>query len=139
MNSVGIVYDEMTDSVEAQITRDFLLLSGEFSDLAYFDQKGEVSKEIMDQLGIPKTEIPPILYVVYKTGDEWPSTDHTIERVERDLKPDVQGPKLYGDPKVGYFLKPQGRPGANLTERYMNRSYPRGKGVVNPLMLLMWG
>lgn len=139
MNSVGIVYDKMNDNVEAQVTRDFLLLSGEFTDLAYFDPKGEVSAEIMYELGIPKTEVPPILYVVYKTGDEWPSTDPSIQRVERDLKPEVNGPRLDTEPRIGYFIKPQGRSGANLTERYLNRSYPRGRGVVDPMMLLMWG
>lgn len=139
MNSVGIVYDKMNDNVEAQVTRDFLLLSGEFTGLAYFDPKGEVSAEIMYELGIPKTEVPPILYVVYKTGDEWPSTDPSIQRVERDLKPEVNGPRLNPEPRIGYFLKPQGRSGANLTERYLNRSYPRGRGVIDPLMLLIWG
>ena len=139
MNSVGIVYDQMNDNVEAQVTRDFLLLSGEFKDLAYFDQKGEVSTEIMYELGIPKTDVPPILYVVYKTTDEWPQTDPSVQRVERDLKPEVNGPRLDADPRIGYFLKPQGRSGANLTERYLNRSYPRGRGVINPLMLLIWG
>jgi hypothetical protein len=139
MNCVGIVYDEMNQSVEAQVTRDFLLLSGEFSDLAYFDQKGEMSASLMEELGIPKTDALPNLYVVYKTGEKWPYTDPGITRVERDLKPEVKGPLLDCNPQVGYFLKPQGRSGANLTERYLNRSYPRGRGVVNPLMLLVWG
>lgn len=138
MNSVGIIYDQMTDSVKTQIVRDFLMLSGEFSDLAYHDPAGSLDKTYMDELGIPATDDPPVLYVVYKTEDAWPKTPPNVPRVERDLKPANAGTSLSGEPAPGYYLKPQGRSGANLTERYLNRSAPRGKGVVNPLVLLLW-
>ncbi len=138
MNSVGIVYDQMNDSVKTQVVRDFLMLSAEFSDLAYNDAGGSMDKSYMEQLGIPATDDPPVLYVVYKTEDAWPQTPGNVPRVERDLRPDDVGPRLDGSPSVGYYLKPQGRSGANLTERYLNRSAPRGKGVVNPLVLLLW-
>lgn len=125
MNSVGIVYTEMNDSVKAQLVRDFLILSGEFTDIAYFDQSGSVDKSIMEELGIPKTNTLPVLYLVYKTGESWPYTDSSVPVVQRDLKPPNVGPNLDPEPRVGYYLKPQGRDGANLTERYLNRVYPR--------------
>lgn len=138
MNSVGIVYDSMTPAVKTQVVRDFIMLASEFSDLACYDVSGKMDTSYLDQLGVPLTTVPPVLYVVYKTGDGWPETPPGVPRVERDLKPSTISQQLSGEPSVGYFLPPQGRNGPNLTERYLNRSAPKGKGVVNPLVLLLW-
>jgi hypothetical protein len=54
----------MTDSVKTQIVRDFLMLSGEFSDLAYHDPAGSLDKTYMDELGIPAG-----------AGRRWPYSD----------------------------------------------------------------
>ena len=138
MNSVGIVYDKMTDAVKTQVVRDFLILSGEFSDLACCDTAGLMDTSYLEQLGVPMTDNPPVVYIVYKTESAWPQTPPNVQRVERDLKLYDDSPKFSTSPSPGYYLKPQGRDGANLTERYLNRSYPKGRGVVNPLVLLLW-
>lgn len=139
-NIVGILYDRMTDDVKAQITRDFLLLGCEFRDIAFLDKDGAMDSALMAELEIPRvTEGKPTLYIVYKTGKEWPDSPSDVVRVERDLCPSDVANKLDPTPRVGYYLKPQGRTGANLTERYLNRSYPKGKGFVNQWMLHMWG
>lgn len=139
MKSVGIVYDQMTTDVQAQIVRDFLILSCEFDDLGYLDPSGQVDTSIMEELGVPKGVGIPELYIVYKTGKVWPTTDRSVERVERDLSPPNANITLSGEPRIGYYLKEQGRPGANLTERYLNRSHPQGRGFVSQWMLHMWG
>jgi hypothetical protein len=130
---VGIVYDRMTESVKAQVLRDFLRLTGEFQ-VSYSDQKGLMETSIFDILNVTKaSEGSPIaLFIVYKTGEEWPESPLEVPRIERDLCPPDGSPSLSGEPRVGYFIKPQGRTGANLTLRYLNRAYPRGRGLLQP-------
>ena len=130
---VCIVYETMNESVKVQVLRDFLRLSCEFA-VSIADPKGLMDKALLDEIGITQAlpGSPVALYVVYKTGEKWPQTPNEIPRVERDLCPPDGSPTLSGEPRVGYFLKPQGRSGANLTMRYLNRSYPRGRGFVQP-------
>lgn len=135
-NVVAIVYARMTESVKAQVVRDFLLLSGEFA-VSYSDKEGLMDKRLMDALNVTEA-VPgsPIdLYIVYKVDDVWPTTPPDVVRVERDLCPDDASPKLSGESGVGYYIKPQGRTGANLTLRYLSRAYPRGRGFVQPWLL----
>lgn len=144
MSVVAIYYDQMNQNVTAQIVRDFLVLSNEFPGLQYLDPNGQVDKSLMQALHIelaPQSK-PVNLYVVYKCGKEYPDVpENEIRKVYRDLSPDDVRTKItQNDPdKIGYYLKPQGRTGANLTERYLNRAYPKGRGVTDPLVLLMWG
>ena len=143
MSTIGIAYDQMNESVYAQIVRDFLCLASEFPGLKYSDPAGQMNKSIMEDLGIDNAgpNDVPTLNIVYKVGTEYPEYDERIRTVRRDLCPHDTAPSLTqnDDNKVGYYLKPQGRAGANLTERYLNRSYPKGRGVTNPLVLMMWG
>lgn len=135
-NVVLLVYDKMTESVKAQILRDLLLLSGSFL-VSYRDKQGLVDDSILNQIGVIKAEdtAPDDLIIVYKTGAKWPVYDKMITTVERDLCPNDNGQRLDDEPRIGYYLKPQGRNGANLTERYLNRAYPKGKGFVMPWLL----
>lgn len=135
-NVVALVYDRMTSAVKVQVVRDFLLLSGSFP-VSYSDEVGLMDKKLMEELNVTEA-VPgsPIdLYIVYKTEKAWLETPSGITRVERDLCPADGSQRISGEPGVGYFLKPQGRTGANMTLRYLSRSYPRGKGFVQPWLL----
>lgn len=136
-HSIGFVYSALNSDVHAQIVRDLLVLSGEW-DIEVYDPKNEFS-ELLGQLQIPKTEEKPELYIIYRTEKEWPESPGDGIKVQRDLKPSGKDIMLNGEPRVGYFLKPQGWDGPNLTERYLNRPYPKGMGVVDPFMIAIWG
>ena len=143
MTTISVIYDQMNENVRAQIVRDFLCLASEFPGLKYYDRAGQVNKSLMEELGIDNAskDDVPVLNIVYKAGTDYPDYDDEINTVRRDLCPHDTAPSLTqnDDTKIGYYLRPQGRAGANLTERYLNRSYPKGKGVTNPLVLMMWG
>jgi len=137
-NVVGIIYDRMTDQVELQICRDLMLLKGEFPDLSVHDPAGKMDEAMLSAVGVPATLDEAQTVIVYKTGPDWPEVDPNIDVIERDLCPGDGAPKLDGDERPGYYLRPQGRDGANLTDVYLNRSYPRGNGVTDPLVILLW-
>lgn len=140
MNVVRILYDAMTEEVRIGITRDFLLLAGSFKNLAYLDPDGQMDQALMEKLGIDvaPSDAVPVLNILYKTN-VWLRVDPSIRTVKRDLAPKNLNQKIYEQPNnPGYVLKPQGRPGANMTELYLNRPYPKGTGVKDPLVLLLW-
>jgi len=137
MSTVGLVYDKLTDDVLAQIVRDLLILQGGW-DFDVNDVSKEISPGWIASLGLGETLTSPDLYVVYKVGDTWPEVPNGSQCVKRDLKVTDAGIGLDPGPKVGYYLKPQGRTGSNLTERYLNRAYPKGRGVIDPLVMLLW-
>jgi hypothetical protein len=134
---VAVVYDCMNSQVELQILRDFSILAHDYP-VALVDPKRQVNTALMDEAGINITLDPPVLCIVYRTGEEWPEPLPGIPRVARDLKPTTLKSPIDPNPKVGYYLRPQGRDGANLTEVYLNRAHPRGNGVTDALLLLMW-
>ena len=138
MNCVGIVYDELNSTVEVQIVRDLLVLGGQW-DIAVNDLGGKVDPKLFSEMGIPQVTSPIELCIVYKFGKDWPEHPEGVETVERDLHVSDVEVGLDPEVKIGYYLKPQGRDGANLTERYLNRSYPRGRGIIDPLVTMMWG
>lgn len=139
VNVVTFACDEYTDDVQAQLIRDLLILSGNW-DVALWDPKNLVDQSLLDQLAIEKAGGSKIsLCILYKTGDDWPEAPSDVgTTVERDLKPDDTSPGLRKD-SVGFFLRPQGRGETNRTQHYLNRAYPKGKGIVNPLVQTMWG
>ena len=141
MNIVAVVKDEMNENVKTQIARDFIVLSCEFTDIAYLDKKALVDTSLMNELGVPAADLgaKPSMYIVYKSGDVWPEVPADVVKVERDLKPADVGTTLDPSVRVGYYLKEQGRTGPSMTERYLGRAYPRGRGFVDHLMLNMWG
>ncbi len=139
-NIVGLYYEAISPNVQAQILRDLLVLSSEFDgDFVVNDTKGMVTPQLLDDLNLSTSASPPSLAIRYKTGDKWPEVPMGIEVVDRDLQPQTAPANIDGTERVGYYLKPQGRDGASLTERYLNRSYPRGRGIVDPFIVLMWG
>lgn len=137
-NVIGFVADQITDDVQAQMVRDLLILSGEW-DIFVSDPGSILEDALLDQLGLSRDPSPPTLMLVYKTGDIWPTVETDVPVVKRDLKPDDCAPTLDGREQVGYYLAEQGRDGANRTEQFLNRAYPKGKGLVNPLVTLTWG
>lgn len=141
MNVVLIVYDEMNENVRTQIARDFIVLSCEFKDIAYRDRDGLVDAALMAEIGVAVADdtTKASLVVVYKSKDAWPKVPLSIRKVERDLKPKDVGTTIDPESRVGYYIKEQGRIGPSLTERYLSRAYPTGRGFVDHLMLNMWG
>ena len=143
MHTVKLFYDTLDSQVQAQIVRDLLVMAGEWEvgvnmqDLPDADQN--ILAPFLEELGVPKSFGQAELYMVYKTGEDWPQHPSDCPTVERDLAPQASEMTLSGEPHIGYFLKPQGRDGANLTERYLNRSYPKGRGYIDPILIGIWG
>lgn len=135
---VGLIYGEMNEDVKAQITRDLIILNADW-DFDLVDPAGKLDIGLLDMLNIKTTVELPTIYLVYKTGEKWPDSPLGVQRVERDMCPSNANTGLDPSERVGYYLKPQGRDGANLTERYLHRSYPRGRGIVDPFVLMLWG
>ena len=134
-NVVGILFDEMNSQVQCQITRDLMTLHGEFD--VEVNTNDHAVQQWLGSLQIPPTTAQPDLYLVYRVKD-WPAVPAGAEIVKRDLKPRSADISIDPNPKIGYFLKDQGRPGANRTEQYLNRQAPRGKGITDPAVIMMW-
>lgn len=135
---VGLVYDRMDSRVELQVLRDVITLSQKWN-IAVNDAGGNVNLELLRLSGVELTDDEPVLYLVYKTGEEWPYSEPGVQVVRRDLQIKKADTHMNPNPEVGYFLRPQGRDGANLTELYLNRTAPRGNGLSNALVVLLWG
>jgi len=135
---LGIYYDKLTSSIAAQIVRDLLAVSREY-EFSVLDTGGKFEKSLLQELGIPFAETgKPELAVVYKEGEAWPAYPEDTTLVKRDLMISKKKQTLSTENKIGYFLKPQGRVGPNLTERYLNRAYPKGKGFIDPALYWMY-
>ena len=134
MHTVKLFYDVLDSQVQAQVVRDLLVMGGEWEVGVSMKDVPDADKNtlmpFLEELGIAESFGNPELYLVYRTGAEWPPHPTDCPVVERDLAPGESDISLDGEARIGYFLKPQGRDGANLTERYLNRSYPRGKGYI---------
>ena len=135
--SVGVVYDVYTEDVQAQIVRDLLILLGQW-EVAVYDPANQIDQSFLDQLYVEKTSQKPDMYLAYKTGEKWPKTPLGVEVVKRDLNPEDVGIELDLEPKTGHYIREQGRDGASLTERYLGRSHPKGNGVTDPLVVMLW-
>ena len=136
-NVIGILFDELGSQIQCQIVRDLMILKGKWEDIE-LNSQDLTTISIAQSLDIPITSQPPIMYIVYRVKD-WPRVPAGVKRVNRDLKVTEADIGLDPNPKIGYYLPQQGRDGANLTERYLNRNAPRGKGLVDPMLMLIWG
>ena len=143
MHTAQLFYDCLDEQVIAQIVRDLLVMGGEWEvgvDLRNLpDADQNTLKPFLAELGIAPSFGKPELYLVYKTGDEYPQHPIDCPVVERDLNPTGSDLRLDTEARIGYYLKPQGRDGANLTERYLNRSYPKGRGYVPQELRFLMG
>ena len=139
MYVITFACDDYTENVEVQLTRGLMVLLGKWK-LALWDPKKLFKDEILEQLGVPRAGGSDIkLCISYKTRDTWPETPTDVPVVERDLKPNTRGGMLDTNEHVGFYLTPQGKGVTNRTEFYLNRAHPRGQGVVNPMVTLLWG
>jgi hypothetical protein len=93
---------------------------------------------IAQALDIEISNQRPELFIVYRV-EAWPKIPLNVKCVKRDLKVSKADIGIDPNPKIGYFLGEQGRNGANMTERYLNRNAPRGKGLADPMIVLVWG
>ena len=135
MNVVSLIYDVLNSQVQGQIVRDLLALK---SYDPFVNTKDIELYGLLDALGIAKTDQPPSLKIIYRVTN-WPAPMPTGTLVKRDLKPSPLETKIDPNPQIGYYLTEQGRSGANLTERYLNKNAPRGRGIVDPMILQVWG
>ena len=136
---VQIIYDKLTNDTKAQIVRDLLVLRGECK--IELNPKGlESILSTIEMLNINLVKKKAGFLIVYKYGDAWPEFDESIKHVERDMKPEKMDNNLDLNEHVVYVPDNRGvRNGVNLTELYLNRNYPRGKGVTNPWVPLILG
>lgn len=137
-NVVGFAFTEFNDNVRTQLVRDMLILLGTWQ-FKVSDPQAVLTDSLLSHLGLERTTDKPTILLVYKTTQVWPKTPYSTPSVRRDLQPSDVEIGLDPTPAVGYYLKEQGRDGANRTEQYLNRMHPKGKGIVNPLVQLMWG
>lgn len=135
---VGLVYDDMSSSVELQILRDLTTIAQQWP-IEVTDNGGRLDLGLLRHAGLTITREPAVLNLVYKTGDEWPYVDPEVQAVYRDLQVKKTAPNIGKSSEVGYYLRPQGRDGANLTELYLNRTAPRGNGLSDAMVVLLWG
>lgn len=129
----------IVNSVLAQVTRDLIVLAVEFG-VDINDPQNLIEDSMLSSLKINRTTAPADLILVYKIGDEWPevpTTDALV--VKRDLKPSEAEIRIDGEPSVGFYLPEKGYWGPNRTLQMLNRAYPRGNGIANPLVTLLWG
>lgn len=142
MELIGVIFDEYSPSVESQLTRDIIALKS-----AYPRSEFEVRCDTDD----PETLLrafnvdmnnkgDPSLFLVYRTTEQWPpypdENTHTV--ILRDLYVTEAYPTLSGEPSVGYYVpREQGRPIRDQLP--LSRMGPKGKGAVDPAILLLWG
>lgn len=138
IHSVGILYDQMTDTVELQVLRDLMVLKGTWPDVWVNDPANQMDEQLLDQIGVSKTKDQPVIVISYKVGPNFVNINPGRTVVERDLSPEDGTQHLDSEPRPGFYLRPQGRDGANLTDLYLNRSHPRGTGIVDPLVVYLW-
>jgi len=142
---IGIVYDKMSSQVEIQILKDLMLLSRQW-DIKYVDEGQKLDPSLMAQAGLEASDDMPTMWLVYKTGASYPPVPVEFELGEaqtpvvyRDLEVKISEPRIDGTPRSGHYLKEQGRDGADLTDLYLNRQYPRGKGLSDAMIVYLWG
>lgn len=134
--TVSLMYDEFTSQVQSQITRDLMALQDNWE--VQVNEEGTELNSLFDALGIPKVENAPELVILYRVK-EWLPEIPGVTVFKRDLKPSLSETQIDPNPKVGYFLNPQGRDIASITERYLNRIAPQARGIVDPTIILLWG
>jgi hypothetical protein len=135
---VGFLFTEFNDNVRSQLVRDLMILKGTW-DFAVSDPEAMLTDDFLSKLDLVRTQEKPTLLLVYKTTKDWPKFPYSIPTVKRDLEPSSAEIMLDPNPHVGYYLKDQGRDGANRTEQYLNRMHPSGKGIINPMVQMIWG
>lgn len=139
MNVVKILTTDTDDNnFKAQVIRDIVLLQAEWPLALSADS--QISPDLAFALKLDIVSKSPELCLVYSTDGRWPKVDDCKRVVRRDLfVTPSEGGILDAGPHVGYYLKPQGRFGPNLTQQYLNRAYPKGRGVPNMIIKLLWG
>lgn len=137
-NLVGLLYDENTNAIQSQVARDIMALAIDHPNMEVLSSDFDW---LVEGLGVKVVAAgTPSLYIRYKTGKDWPPKPDTGIVVDRDLVPEKSETLLHQDDQaVGYFLKPQGRDGRNLTNLYLNRIGPKTRGIVDPLLVMLWG
>lgn len=138
MNIIKIATDDVTNpDFKAQVIRDLLLLMPEW-DLAV-SSSSNLPVDILYALKLEMKDTKADLSLVYKTkiDGEYPAGEGTVIKRDLTLTPEKGNLSLAEHP--GYYLKPQGRFGPSLTQQYLNRAYPKGRGVSNMLLKLTWG
>lgn len=143
---IGIIYDEYTPAVEAQLTRDIIALQNahprdEFEVQCVGDEPS--MDRLLNAFNIVRvTGGKPALYVVYRTTEWWPEypDERTATVICRDLYIEDAAPRMSGEPSVGYYVPTtQGRP--IRPQNPLNRMGHKGngKGMVDPAIKLIWG
>jgi hypothetical protein len=139
VNVIKLLTDDVnSNDFKAQVIRDLLLLMPEW-DLVV-SASSNVPQDIIYGLGLALVEEKAGLSLVYRTkadGDYPEGGEGKVVKRDLTLVPS-QGGLSVGD-HPGYYLKPQGRFGPSFTQQYLNRAYPKGRGVSNMLLKLTWG
>ena len=135
--TLGIIWDELDSTTQCQITRDLMLLQGSWDLAVNVNDPGLYP--LLSALDIPHVMDTPVLNLVYKVGEAWPDYPRSVPSVLRDLQVKKSDISIDPEPRVGYYLAQQGRPGANRTEQYLNRIAPRGCGVTDAFLFNILG
>lgn len=143
---VGVLFDEYTPAVEAQILRDCLALLDvgrtKVNEVVICCNNDRIGA-VLSGLGmrhIPTLELAK-LWLVYKTGEYFPQApDWSEETIERDLwiKPSKNKLQVLDDLHTnGFYLPPQGRLCPDSIS--LERPAPNGYVPVDNALFLIWG
>lgn len=129
--NIALVYDELNSQVQGQIVQDLIALQNynpivSTKDIELFS--------LLEALNVPHSDNVADLTVVYCVR-AWPTPMPKGNVVKRDLRVKEYKGRIDTKPQNGYPLKEQGRPRSNLTQQYLNRNAPRGKGIANPFLV----
>lgn len=141
---VGILFDQWTPQVEAQMLKDVqqcrtVADSGEEVVVCCTSDKPDPMLRQLDTRRVPTIQMATF-WIVYRTKEDWPaSPDWCTTEVHRDLYvPLKRSPLMHPDENNsnGYYLPPQGRLSPDTLS--LDRPAPNGYISVDPSLIMIW-
>lgn len=139
---VGIVWDNYTSAVEAQICRDIIALinqPGQSADTIVVCSEFDRADRLLAALGVRRIPMESLasLWLVYKTM-EYPviAPEHATEVVVRDFWSPIVDGNIDPEARNGYYLKRGDRPIPNQLN--MRKPPPSAYIPIDPALVLLY-
>lgn len=140
MDFVGIIFDDYTPAVEAQLTRDLISLKYYYqTDITVCCEMLSYIQNVCLSLGIKciSNIEQATAFIIYQTKEEMILPENSGETLIRKLFQEKEETNLVSNPNnKGYYLKEFGRPYLSDINRLQYR--PNGL-TVDPAIKLLWG
>lgn len=143
---VGIIFDEYTPPVEAQILRDCMMLQHTASsseEVVLVTDSNKVDR-LLDSIGMRRVPTAKLakLWILYKTQEYWPEApEWATTEVQRDMWVAKKDPKILREvdeaESNGYYLPPQGRLSPDTLS--LERPAPNGYVPTDPSIFMVYG